>query len=130
MGRKAANSLAGDVSLSNMGALVPICNLEAKDCERAPLRALAESAPCCYTGRIAALIPRKVAAFERRLMELPLACRSTRMPIDDDILYYSRLETGARYLAANAVDDDERREHLGMANRYSRLVLDAGSRKA
>lgn len=52
------------------------------------------------------------------------------MPLDDDILYYSRLETGARYLAANAVDDDERREHLGMANRYSRLVLDAGSRKA
>lgn len=43
----------------------------------------------------------------------------------DNALYYARLEQGARYLAARAANDDERRVHLGWANRYRRLVSDA-----
>lgn len=39
--------------------------------------------------------------------------------------YYAELEQGARYLAAQAANSDERLEHLGWANRYSRLRLDA-----
>jgi len=43
----------------------------------------------------------------------------------DTALYYARLEQGARYLAARAANDDERRVHLGWANRYRRLVSDS-----
>ena len=43
----------------------------------------------------------------------------------DNALHYARLEQGARYLAAQAANDDERRVHLGWANRYRRLVIDA-----
>ncbi|HEV2079860.1 MAG TPA: hypothetical protein VGR19_08205 [Allosphingosinicella sp.] len=43
----------------------------------------------------------------------------------DNATYYARLEKGARYLASVAANDDERREHLGWANRYHRLVCDA-----
>jgi hypothetical protein len=43
----------------------------------------------------------------------------------DDHLYYSQLETGARYLAAGAPSGAERNVHLGMANRYARLRADA-----
>lgn len=39
--------------------------------------------------------------------------------------YYEQLEQGARYLASRAVDDVERQQHLGWANRYYRLRLDA-----
>jgi hypothetical protein len=40
-------------------------------------------------------------------------------------LYYAKLEEGARYLAACAANDAERREHLGWANRYYRLRVEA-----
>ena len=40
-------------------------------------------------------------------------------------IYYARLEQGARYMASRAANDDERRVHLGWANRYRRLVSDA-----
>ena len=43
----------------------------------------------------------------------------------DNALHYARLEQGARFLAAQAANDDERRVHLGWANRYRRLVIDA-----
>ena len=43
----------------------------------------------------------------------------------DDTIYYSELEQGARYLAGLALDDAERREHLGWANRYRQLALAA-----
>ena len=42
-----------------------------------------------------------------------------------DGAYYQRLETGARWEASRAVSEAERSEHLGMANRYARLRLDA-----
>jgi hypothetical protein len=43
----------------------------------------------------------------------------------DIAIHYARLEQGARYLASLAANDDERRVHLGWANRYRRLVTDA-----
>lgn len=39
----------------------------------------------------------------------------------DNATYYAQLEQGARYLASLTANDDERREHLGWANRYRRL---------
>jgi hypothetical protein len=43
---------------------------------------------------------------------------------------YEQLETGARWLASRALDEAERHEHLGWANRYARLRLeDAAARK-
>lgn len=39
--------------------------------------------------------------------------------------YYHQLETGARWLASQALGQDERDEHVGMAERYARLRLDA-----
>jgi hypothetical protein len=43
----------------------------------------------------------------------------------DQSLYYAQLEQGARYLASLAGDEAERSEHLGWANRYYRLRVDA-----
>jgi hypothetical protein len=40
---------------------------------------------------------------------------------DDDIIYYSKLERGARYLASISADQAERDTHLAMANRYNHL---------
>ncbi|MDB5691108.1 MAG: hypothetical protein JWO81_171 [Alphaproteobacteria bacterium] len=42
-----------------------------------------------------------------------------------DAAYYERLETGARWLASRTASQEEREKHLGMANRYARLRLDA-----
>jgi hypothetical protein len=42
-----------------------------------------------------------------------------------DAAYYQRLETGARWLASRTGSEAERGEHLGMANQYARLRLDA-----
>ncbi|HZH05146.1 MAG TPA: hypothetical protein VEY69_00570 [Lautropia sp.] len=39
--------------------------------------------------------------------------------------HYAQLEQGARHLAAISEDAEERRMHLGWANRYYRLRLDA-----
>jgi len=51
-------------------------------------------------------------------------CRGGRSFLDQ-ALDYAQLEQGARYLASLTRDDAERREHLGWANRYSRLRIDA-----
>jgi hypothetical protein len=56
----------------------------------------------------------------RREAAQPLAA-----PERADAAYYHRLETGARWLADRSADDAEREQHLGMANRYSRLRLEA-----
>lgn len=45
----------------------------------------------------------------------------------ENATYYERLEQGARYLASLATSPAERREHLGWANRYYRLAVDARS---
>ena len=42
-----------------------------------------------------------------------------------DTGYYEQLETGARWLAARADEGSERDTHLGHAERYARLRLDA-----
>lgn len=39
--------------------------------------------------------------------------------------HYAQLEMGARYLAAITKDAEERRTHLGWANRYYRLGVEA-----
>jgi hypothetical protein len=44
--------------------------------------------------------------------------------------YYAQLEQGARHLAALSEDGDERRIHLGWANRYCRLRMDAAQGRA
>lgn len=43
----------------------------------------------------------------------------------DQATYYWQLEQGARFLASQAVTATERQDHLGWANRYYRLGLDA-----
>lgn len=43
----------------------------------------------------------------------------------DDAIYYAQLEQGARYLASLATTEHERHVHLGWANRYYRLRVDA-----
>lgn len=52
----------------------------------------------------------------------PLPAPAPDLPGSSD--YYHQLETGARWLASQAVGRDERVEHLGMADRYARLRLD------
>lgn len=47
------------------------------------------------------------------------------MPPVDDVLYYTQLEAGARFLAAGARTRIDRDVHLGMAGRYARLRADA-----
>ncbi len=49
------------------------------------------------------------------------------MPATDDVLYYSELEAGARFLAAAARDGAERDVHLGMASKYAHLRADANA---
>ncbi|MEA3004174.1 MAG: hypothetical protein QOH81_2962 [Sphingomonadales bacterium] len=48
---------------------------------------------------------------------------------DADAAYYERLETGARWLASRTSSQEERDEHLGMANRYARLRLEAAGER-
>jgi len=43
----------------------------------------------------------------------------------DQSVYYAQLEKGARHLASLASTPAERQEHLGWANRYYRLGVDA-----
>ena len=43
----------------------------------------------------------------------------------NDLLYYTQLEAGARFLAAGAATAVERDVHLGMASRYATLRADA-----
>jgi hypothetical protein len=43
-----------------------------------------------------------------------------------DVGHYTRLETGARWLAKRSAPGPERDGHLAHAERYARLKLDAG----
>ena len=52
----------------------------------------------------------------------PLPAPSIDLAASSD--YYHQLETGARWLASQAIGQEERDEHLGMAERYARLRLD------
>ena len=53
-----------------------------------------------------------------------------KISINADRIYYWQLALGARYLAGEAQCVQERRQHLGMANRYARLALDAAEQWA
>jgi hypothetical protein len=82
--------------------------------------------------RISAANARSAASAEARLVHLDLAGRysvkaAAAAPPPGDPAYYERLETGARWLAARAAEGCERQGHLGNANRYARLRLDADS---
>ena len=69
-------------------------------------------------GRYSVLAAAAVAANPRSAQspaQLPLA----------DARYYERLEVGARWLASRSASEGERHEHLGFANRYARLRLEA-----
>lgn len=66
----------------------------------------------------AAAPPRAVADAARPLLALPAPA---------DSLYYERLETGARWLASRSGEESERQGHIGNANRYARLRLDAAA---
>jgi hypothetical protein len=59
------------------------------------------------------------------LYDQSCALAGLREVLLEDATYYAQLEQGARYLAALAKSELERREHLGWANRYFRLRLDA-----
>lgn len=43
--------------------------------------------------------------------------------------YYEQLEIGARWLASRSAHEAEKREHLGMAERFARLRLEADGRE-
>ena len=49
------------------------------------------------------------------------------LPAHADAVHYEGLETGARWLASRAEDGTERQTHIGNANRYARLRLDAAA---
>lgn len=46
-------------------------------------------------------------------------------PLLDDVLYYTQLEEGARFLASRSIGERERSRHLSMANHYAKLRLGA-----
>jgi len=54
-----------------------------------------------------------------------LSALQAREAVLDQALDYAQLEQGARYLASLTHNEAERREHLGWANRYRRLKIDA-----
>jgi hypothetical protein len=80
--------------------------------------------------RVSAANARRAASAEARLVHLDLAGRysikaAAAAAPPGDPAYYQRLETGARWLAARSAEGCEREAHLGNANRYARLRLDA-----
>ena len=81
--------------------------------------------------RSSAANARRSSSAEARLVHLELAGRySIKAAAAGGIPesgYYERLETGARWLASRAKDTGERERHLGHANRYARLRLDAAA---
>ncbi|HEU0099607.1 MAG TPA: hypothetical protein VFQ67_12635 [Allosphingosinicella sp.] len=82
--------------------------------------------------RISVANARRAASAEARLAHLDLAGRysvkaAAAVPATANPAYYERLETGARWLAARASEGCEREGHLGKANRYARLRLDAAA---
>jgi hypothetical protein len=66
----------------------------------------------------AAVAPWKVPEAARPALALPALA---------DSAYYERLETGARWLASRSAEAGEREAHLGKANEYARLRLDAAA---
>lgn len=82
--------------------------------------------------RISVANARRAANAEARLVHLDLAGRysvkaAAAAPVLEGPAYYERLETGARWLASRAAEGCEREGHLGNANRYARLRLDAAA---
>ncbi|HET9638285.1 MAG TPA: hypothetical protein VFP12_03680 [Allosphingosinicella sp.] len=82
--------------------------------------------------RISVANARRAANAEARLIHLDLAGRysvkaAAAAPVLEGQAYYERLETGARWLASRAAEGCEREGHLGNANRYARLRLDAAA---
>jgi hypothetical protein len=80
--------------------------------------------------RISAANARRAESAVARLVHLDLAGRysikaAAAAPPTRDPGYYERLETGARRLAERAGHGYERERHLGNANRYARLRLEA-----
>jgi hypothetical protein len=70
------------------------------------------------------------AAAARAPWAAPEAARpALALPSLADARYYEQLETGARWLASRAREGAEREGHLGNANRYARLRLDAAARR-
>jgi hypothetical protein len=83
--------------------------------------------------RISAANARRAESAEARLVHLDLAGRysikaaAAAPPPPTDPGYYERLESGARWLAERSSQGCEREAHLGNANRYARLRLNADS---
>lgn len=82
--------------------------------------------------RISLANARRAGSAEARLVHLDLAGRysvkaAVAAPSPADPAYYERLETGARWLASRAAEGVERQGHLGNANHYARLRLDAAA---
>jgi len=93
--------------------------------------------------RASAANARRADSAEARLVHLDLAGRysvkaaaakdgkrvglALPLPERPDAGYYERLETGARWLASRSSGENERDEHLGMADKYARLRLDAAA---
>ncbi|HEX8308956.1 MAG TPA: hypothetical protein VF645_11135 [Allosphingosinicella sp.] len=80
--------------------------------------------------RISAANARRAESAEARLVHFDLAGRysikaAAAAPARADPGYYGQLETGARWLAERVGHGYERERHLGNANRYARLRLDA-----
>ena len=91
------------------------------------LRLLLVKARAEPTGLGPASTRRRRGRKHRPHMELfpRLSALQPREAVLDQALDYAQLEQGARYLASLTQDAAERREHLGWANRYSRLKIDA-----
>lgn len=70
---------------------------------------------------------RTARGSQARLVHLDLAGRYSLKAAASapEAIGLEQLETGARWLASRSVDAAERHEHLGMANRYARLRLEA-----
>ena len=84
--------------------------------------------------RASAANARRATCAEARLVHYDLAGRDSVMAAaaassaadkaESEAARYLRLETGARWLAERAACAEERREHLGHADRYRHLRLD------
>lgn len=74
---------------------------------------------------------RRASSAEARLVHLDLAGRysvkAAAAAAPPEAARYERLETGARWLASRSSESGERERHLGHANRYARLRLDAAA---
>jgi hypothetical protein len=85
----------------------------------------ARAEPSCLVPMKMRSAPWAGTAGRTRNLSRPRPLCKQREAVLDHALDYAQLEQGARYLASLSRDDAERREHLGWANRYSRLRMDA-----